>query len=167
MNVTKIDSKMKYVTTTFTVLALLFSITACAGDRNKKGNTPDTTNSDTQMINLTKAGFLKDVYNFETSPKEWKYEGDKPCIVDFYATWCGPCKAMAPILEKLAKEYKGKIYIYKVDVDKEPELSGAFGIGSVPTLLWVPQTGKPVFTQGGMPEKELRKRIDETLLNLK
>lgn len=107
------------------------------------------------------------VYNYETNPNDWKYEGDKPCIVDFYATWCGPCKALAPVLEELAKEYDGKIYIYKVDVDKEEELAATFGIRSIPTLLWIPKNGKPTVTQGAMPKTELKKMIDEVLLNAK
>ena len=99
--------------------------------------------------------------------REYKYEGDKPAIVDFYATWCGPCKALAPVLEELAKEYAGKVYIYKIDVDKEEELAGAFGIRSIPTLLWIPQSGKPTVTQGALPKPELKKMIDDTLLNSK
>ena len=100
-----------------------------------------------EIVHLTKAEFLKKVYNYEANPNDWKYEGDKPAIVDFYATWCGPCKALAPVLEELAKEYAGKVYIYKIDVDKEEELAGAFGIRSIPTLLWIPQSGKPTVTQ--------------------
>lgn len=111
--------------------------------------------------------FLNKVYNYEANPNDWKYEGDKPCIVDFYATWCGPCKALAPVLEELAKEYDGKIYIYKVDVDKEEELAATFGIRSIPTLLWIPKDGKPTVTQGAMPKTELKKMIDEVLLNAK
>ena len=120
-----------------------------------------------ELTHLTKAEFLKKVYNYEANPNDWKYEGDKPCIVDFYATWCGPCKALAPVLEDLAKEYEGKIYIYKVDVDKEQDLAAAFGIRSIPTLLWVPLNGKPKTTQGAMPKNELKKMIDDTLLNIK
>ena len=120
-----------------------------------------------EIVHLTKAEFLKKVYNYEANPNDWKYEGDKPAIVDFYATWCGPCKALAPVLEELAKEYAGKVYIYKIDVDKEEELAGAFGIRSIPTLLWIPQSGKPTVTQGALPKPELKKMIDDTLLNSK
>ena len=114
-----------------------------------------------EIVHLTKTEFLNKVYNYEANPNDWKYEGDKPCIVDFYATWCGPCKALAPVLEELAKEYDGKIYIYKVDVDKEEELAATFGIRSIPTLLWIPKDGKPTVTQGAMPKTELKKMIDE------
>lgn len=150
------------IKSTITFLCLLLGLNVYAGNeesknQNKKGESME-------IIHLTKAEFLNKVYNYETNPQEWKYEGDKPCIVDFYATWCGPCKALAPVLEDLAKEYDGKIYIYKIDVDKEKDLSGAFGIRSIPTLLWIPQTGKPTVTQGAMPKTELKKMIDETLL---
>jgi thioredoxin len=119
------------------------------------------------VTHLTKADFLAKVYNYEKNPKEWKYEGDKPAIVDFYATWCGPCKTIAPVLEKLAAEYKGKIVVYKIDTDKEPELSAAFGIRSIPTLLFIPAKGTPQVAQGALPEEALRKTIDEFLLGKK
>src|ERR1035437_9958675 len=91
-----------------------------------------------EPIHLTKAEFISKVTNFEANPTEWKYLGDKPCIIDFYATWCGPCKLVAPIMEELAKEYDGRIYIYKVDVDAEPEIAGAYGIQSIPTIFFCP-----------------------------
>ena len=152
-------------------LALMLVTTTACGRGNSNNNPVKeetmTTEGDGKVIHLTKADFLAKVYNFEKNPKEWKYEGDKPCIVDFYATWCGPCKALAPVLEELAKEYDGKIYIYKVDVDKEEELAATFGIRSIPTLLWIPKNGKPTVTQGAMPKTELKKMIDEVLLNAK
>ena len=115
-------------------------------------------------IHLTKAEFLQKVDNYEANPNEWKYLGDKPCLIDFYADWCGPCKAVAPILEELAKEYDGKIVIYKIDTDKEQELASAFGIRSIPSLLFVPMSGKPQMSMGAMPKDQLKKAIDETLL---
>lgn len=155
---------MKSIKPILTVLCLLITVTACSG--NKEG-TQQKKGADMELTHLTKAEFLKKAYNYEANPNDWKYEGDKPCIVDFYATWCGPCKALAPVLEDLAKEYEGKIYIYKVDVDKEQDLAAAFGIRSIPTLLWVPLNGKPKTTQGAMPKNELKKMIDDTLLNIK
>lgn len=113
---------------------------------------------------LTKAEFLSKVYNFEANPKEWKYEGDKPCIVDFYATWCGPCKMVAPILEELADEYAGKIDIYKVDTEKEQELASAFGIRSIPTFLFCPMGEKAQMAKGALGKAEFKKAIDEVLL---
>lgn len=113
---------------------------------------------------LTKAEFLQKVYNYEKNPDAWKYEGDKPAIIDFYATWCGPCKMIAPVLEELAKEYEGKIVIYKIDTDKEKELASAFGIRSIPTLLFIPKSGDPQVAQGAMPKEGLKKAIDDFLL---
>jgi thioredoxin len=117
-----------------------------------------------EPIHLTKAEFLSKVANFETNPTEWKYLGDKPCIIDFYATWCGPCKMVAPILEELAKEYDGQIYIYKVDVDAEPAIAAAFGVQSIPTILFSPMTGTPQMSQGAMPKESFQKMITEVLL---
>ena len=123
-----------------------------------EGNTKMTT------INLTKEEFLNKVMDYENNPKEWKYKGDKPAIIDFYASWCGPCKMLAPVLEELAKEYEGQIYIYKVDTEAEEELSRAFGIRSIPTMLFVPMNGQPMMTQGALPKAELDKIIKERLL---
>lgn len=115
-------------------------------------------------IHLTRAEFLKKVADYENHSKEWKYLGDKPAIVDFYADWCGPCKMVAPILEELSKEYAGKIYIYKVDVDKEPELAKAFGIQSIPTLWFVPMKGEPQVSMGALSKEQLKGYIDKVLL---
>lgn len=156
---------MNLLKTTISALCLFLTMTACAG--NKESKNKNMKGENMEIVHLTKAEFLKKVYNYETNSGDWKYEGDKPAIVDFYATWCGPCKTLAPILEELAKEYDGKIYIYKIDVDKESELAGAFGVQSIPTLLWIPQSGKPRVTQGVMPKNELKKMIDNTLLNSK
>lgn len=118
-----------------------------------------------KTIHLTTAEFLNKVYNYETNPDTWAYAGDKPCLVDFYASWCGPCKALSPVLEELAAEYDGKIYIYKVDVDSEKRLAATFGIRSIPTLLWIPMKGKPTMTQGAMPRQDLKRMIDDVLLS--
>lgn len=119
---------------------------------------------DAKVISLTKAEFIKKVADYEKNPDTWKYLGDRPAIVDFYATWCGPCKVLAPRLEELAKEYEGKIYIYKVDVDKEGELAGAFGIRSMPTLLFIPMKGKHQITNGALSMKVLKEQVTEVLL---
>lgn len=113
---------------------------------------------------LTKADFLTKVANYETTPDEWKFLGDKPCIVDFYASWCGPCKMVAPILEELSDEYAGKIDIYKIDTEKEQELAAVFGIRSIPTLLFVPKEGKPHITQGALSKSDFEKAIKDILL---
>ena len=91
-----------------------------------------------KATHLTKADFLTKVANYETNPNEWKFLGERPALIDFYATWCGPCKMLAPVLDELAEEYEGKIDIYKIDVDAEEELAALFGIRSVPSLLFVP-----------------------------
>lgn len=117
-----------------------------------------------KTINLTKADFLTKVSNYEASPSQWSYLGDKPAIIDFYASWCGPCKSVAPILEELAAEYDGKIYIYKVDTEKEQELAASFGIRSIPSILFVPMEGKPQMSQGAMPKANFKEAIENVLL---
>jgi thioredoxin len=116
------------------------------------------------VIVLNKADFLAKVFNFEKNPEVWVYEGDKPCIVDFYADWCGPCRKVSPILKDLAALYKDDIVVYKVNVDAEGELAEAFGIQSIPTLLFVPKEGMPQVSQGALPREELVKQIDNYLL---
>lgn len=115
------------------------------------------------MEHLTKDTFLEKVFNFEKN-KEWKFEGELPCLIDFYADWCGPCKMVAPILEELSKEYDGKINIYKVDTEAEQELSAAFGIRSIPSLLFVPMNSQPQMAQGALPKDAMKQAIDEVLL---
>ena len=115
---------------------------------------------------LTKQTFQEKVFNYEKN-KEWKFEGNKPCLIDFYADWCGPCKMVAPILEELSKEYDGKIDIYKVDTEAEQELAGAFGIRSIPSLLFCPQDEQPQMAQGALPKESMKKVIDDVLLKSK
>ena len=111
---------------------------------------------------LTKETFLEKVFNFEKN-KEWKFEGDKPAIIDFYADWCGPCKMIAPILEELSEEYKGKVDIYKVDTEAEQELAAAFAIRSIPSMLFIPMNEAPQMAQGALPKVELERIIKEAL----
>lgn len=113
-------------------------------------------------IHLTKEKFINEICDYNKG--EWHYLGKKPAIVDFYATWCGPCKMIAPILEELSDEYAAQIAIYKVDTEEAPELSAAFGIQSIPTLLFIPLQGAPQIVRGAMPKHELKKIIDEFLL---
>lgn len=114
------------------------------------------------MEHLTKESFLTKVFDYENN-REWKFEGDVPAIVDFYADWCGPCKMVAPILEELSEEYKGRINIYKVDTDKEQELAAVFGIRSIPSILFVPMNGKPQMAMGAMPKAGLVDAIERVL----
>lgn len=116
-----------------------------------------------KMEHLTKQAFLEKVFNFEQN-KEWKFEGNLPCIIDFYADWCQPCKMVAPILEELSEEYEGKINIYKVDTEVEQELAAAFGIRSIPSLLFCPKDEQPQMAQGALPKETFKQVIDDILL---
>ena len=151
----------------FAAILLAFKLLAFAGE-NKENKTVYNEQQKTEKkmgtIHLTKAEFLSKVANFEANPTEWKYLGDKPCIIDFYAAWCGPCKVVAPILEDLAKEYEGQIYIYKVDTEAEQELAGAFGIRSIPSILFCPMNAAPQMAQGALPKDSFKKAIVEVLL---
>lgn len=111
---------------------------------------------------LTKKTFIEKIYAYENK-KEWEYLGELPAIVDFYADWCGPCKMVTPILEKLADEYEGKINIYKIDTDKEQELAGAFGIMTIPTLMFIPKQGQPQMTRGALSHEAFVKMINDVL----
>ena len=113
---------------------------------------------------LTKAEFMTQVYNYEKNPNEWKFEGDKPAIIDFYATWCGPCRMVAPILDELAAEYADRIVIYKINTEKERDLAAAFGIRSIPSLLFIPVSGQPQMVQGALSKADFQNVIDEVLL---
>ena len=118
-------------------------------------------------INLTKDEFLKRVANYELNPKEWNYLGDKPCIIDFYANWCAPCKMVAPILEELSNEYADQIVIYKVNTEEEQELSAVFGIRSIPSILFCPLEGQPQMAAGALPKTAFKQAIEEVLLGIK
>jgi len=116
---------------------------------------------------LTVETFKEKVFDYEKNPDKWVYEGDKPCIIDFYADWCKPCKLIAPIMEELANEYKGQITIYKVNTEKQRELSKIFGIRSIPSVLFVPMEGQPQMSQGALPKESFKQAIDEFLLGKK
>jgi thioredoxin len=111
---------------------------------------------------LTADTFKEKVFNYETN-NEWKFEGEKPCLIDFYADWCGPCKMVAPILEELSEEYEGKLDIYKVNTEEQRELSAIFGIQSIPSLLFVPKNGQPQMAMGALPKDTLEKAFKDVL----
>ena len=155
-------------------LALSLTVVACSsnGSKSQPSAQADVTKQETnskqtnmaKTIHLTKADFLTKVVNYEKNPEKWEYLGDKPAIIDFYADWCGPCKMIAPILEELAAEYEDQIYIYKIDTEAEQELAAAFGIRSIPTLLFVPMGEAPQMAQGALPKDAFKQAINEVLL---
>lgn len=112
---------------------------------------------------LTTAEFKAKVFDY-TASKTWQYKGKKPCIIDFYTTWCGPCKRLAPIMEEIAEEYCDQIVIYKVDTERERELAQYFGIHSIPTILFCPVRGNPQVAQGLLPKETLRQAVEQVLL---
>ena len=114
-------------------------------------------------INLTKGGFERRVANLETIHSNWNFIGDKPALIDFYASWCGPCQRLLPIIETLSDEFEGKIDIYKVNVDDEEQLAEAFGIRSIPTLYFIPMQGEPQRTMGAMSKDQLCKMLDSII----
>jgi len=119
-----------------------------------------------RMEFLTKDSFKEKIFDFETE-KEWKYKGERPCIIDFYADWCGPCKAVAPVLQKLSEEYTGKVDFYKVDTEDQQELAAMFGIRSIPSLLFVPMDEQPQMAAGALPREAFIDAINNVLLKPK
>jgi thioredoxin 1 len=111
---------------------------------------------------LTKETFMNKVFNFEKN-KDWKFEGTKPCIIDFYADWCGPCKMVAPVLEELSKDYDGKLDVFKVNTEEEQELASAFGIRSIPSFLFVPAEGQPQMAMGALPKETFVQAFKDVL----
>ncbi len=118
------------------------------------------------MEHLTKQDFLEKVFNYEKN-KDWTFEGKRPCIIDFYADWCQPCKMLTPILQELSQEYKGKIDIYKINTDKEKELAAAFGIRSIPSILFCPVDEQPQMAVGVLPKENFKKIINDLLIKEK
>lgn len=142
-------------------LGLLLVLSDCHAGNSSK-NTGNTYSSD-KVIEMTDKVFKEKIFNYETS-KTWKFEGNLPVIIDFYATWCGPCRVLSPLVEEVAKKYDGKILVYKVDTDKEPRLAQSMGIQSLPTLFFIPVKGQPRTTVGSIPRETLEKAISEVLL---
>jgi len=117
------------------------------------------------VMKITKAEFLKQIMDYEKYPKDWKYAGKLPCVVDFYADWCAPCRLASPVLEELAKKYKGKIVVYKVNTDQEKELANVFQISGIPAFLWVPKTGNPTMKSGVPNNPAAIKEQFESMIN--
>lgn len=151
---------MKRILASLIVLFALFT-TSCAQTKKEEKKEEST------VIQMNKEMFIDKVFDYTTGATEWKYKGDKPAVIDFYATWCGPCQMVAPILKDLAKEYGDSIVIYKVDTDKEKELSMAMGIQSLPTIVFIPQNGQPQVIVGAADKSTFQRAINEVLLNKK
>lgn len=160
------------------VLAISFSLVSCgniqgnqAADNPTIENEGDIAETDTSVDvapeYLTYETFKEKVWDFEKNPHEWVYEGDVPCVIDFYADWCKPCKMVAPIMDDLAKKYDGKVMIYKIDTDKEKKLAGVFGISSIPSVLFSPMEGRPMMQTGALQKANYIKIIEDELLNKK
>lgn len=160
------------------IMALIVAIVVLGScSNNKKSNskdktatpttkTKDTTKADNELAtkHLSTEDFKKKIMNYDEHPQEWVFEGNRPAIIDFYATWCGPCKITAPIIERLARKYKGQIDFYKVDIDQERELAQIFGIRSIPTFLFIPMKGQPTAQMGAMQLADFEEIIESELL---
>lgn len=147
------------------VFGLAFGASACS--QQKQPNTEQQQqvkeNKTMKVKELTTEEFKSKVMDFEKHPSEWVFEGERPALIDFYATWCGPCKMTAPIVEQIAEKYDGKVDVYKVDVDKEQQLAAMFGIQSIPSLLFIPLKGEPQMSVGVMGFGQLDSAVTEIL----
>ncbi|MBR1922670.1 MAG: thioredoxin fold domain-containing protein [Paludibacteraceae bacterium] len=139
----------RYWTLTLLVWGLLFSTRAVA-----------------EVHYITTEQFRSRVFDY-TTDTVWQYRGKQPCVIDFYTTWCGPCKRLAPIMDTLSNKYKGKVVFYKADTEKERELAYVFQIASIPQVLYVPKSGKPMLLKGLYPRQNIEQIIDEFLLGKK
>jgi len=156
----------------FLVMGILFALAiGCNGQSDKTFNSKDkasapanaTVASTALPLHITKEDFVKLVMDYKTNRETWIYAGKKPCLVDFYADWCGPCKMIAPVLEELASEYQGKVDIYKVNTEEQQELASAFGIQSIPSLLFIPLEGQPQMAMGALPKDTFKKAFKDVL----
>jgi len=144
------------------ILVMLSLASGCQGQEPQK-QAVKKTETKVSIEHLTVATFKTKVFDYQNN-KDWKFSGDKPCIIDFYADWCGPCRALAPTIEQIANEYNGKINVYKVNVDEQPELANTFGISGIPAVLFCPQTGKPQMSTGLISKVDFVKAIKEILI---
>lgn len=163
---------MKRIFLTLASAVILFSACGNQKTESKQNNSNEASGSNTAMQTsanksselLTKAQFIEKVWDYTKSPNDWKYLGNKPAIIDFYADWCGPCKIASPILEEIGAQYAGKIQIYKINTDQEQELAQVFGISGIPAFLYIPANGKPVMMSGiGRSKEETKKMFIENI----
>lgn len=144
-----------------TLLIMVFSSCNSVGSNNTGSSTSEIEEG---VVNqMSTETFKKLVYNYQKNPNNWVYEGNQPCVIDFYADWCRPCKMVSPIMEELAKEYKGKVVFYRINIDQERELSQTFNISSIPAILYVPKNGKPQMAVGFASKEDYIQQI-KTLL---
>ena len=141
------------------IILLMLLTTSCTNAKSNK-------DPEGEVVMLNKADFLEKVFNYEKQSAEWLYEGEKPCIIDFYADWCGPCKIIEPFIKELAAQYKDEVVFYRIDVDEESELAAAFGISNIPLLLFVPMEGPPKVSLGAIPKATLEEQLKIVLLGM-
>lgn len=164
---------MQIKTSLYILLTSAITFSACTHNKKTENNsqiqtvskTDDTAKASAEgnVTYLSTADFRLKIMDYTVHQTEWVFEGERPAVIDFYTTWCGPCKMMAPIVEETAKAYAGKVDFYKVDIEKEQELAQTFGIQSIPTFLFIPAKGKPTMQMGAMSKKTFEKMVDENL----
>lgn len=164
---------MQIKTSLYILLTSALTFSACTHNKKAENNsqiqtvskTDDTakTSAEGNVNYLSTADFRLKIMDYTVHQTEWVFEGERPAVIDFYTTWCGPCKMMAPIVEETAKAYAGKVDFYKVDIEKEQELAQTFGIQSIPTFLFIPAKGKPTMQMGAMSKETFEKMVDENL----
>lgn len=150
------------------VLSAFFLLTGCQPKSSETKSAPGVSQqtkptAKVTPMELTAEEFKKRIANYETHPNEWVYLGERPAVIDFYATWCGPCKMTAPIFADLANTFAGKVDFYKIDIDQQPELAGLFGVTSIPSLLFIPKEGKPSMSVGAMERQQMQAAIQDLL----
>jgi len=167
---------MKKIGILLFALTLNFGFIACDSNAAEKSSSKENEEKSVstsanemsgKVVYLNEESFRSLVWNYNQNPQDWVYEGELPAVIDFYADWCGPCKRVAPIMDKLAKEYNGKVMIYKVDTDANRELSSVFGIRSIPSVLFIPKNGKPAMQPGAMQEEQYKQIIEDFVLGNK
>lgn len=166
---------MQIKTSLFILLTSVITFSACTHNKKTENKsqiqtvskTDDTARASAEgnVTYLSTADFRLKIMDYTIHQTEWVFEGERPAVIDFYTTWCGPCKMMAPIVEETAKAYAGKVDFYKVDIEKEQELAQTFGIQSIPTFLFIPAKGKPTIQIGAMPKETFEKMVDENLFS--
>lgn len=145
-------------------LMAIFAVLLGVGSLSAKNGAETKTQQTTKATEINNAAFRSLIFDYKENAEVWKFKGQRPAIIDFYASWCGPCKRMAPIMDTMAQEFQGKVDVYKVNIDKERELAALFQIRSIPTFLFIPKSGKPQLVNGAMTMEEMRKLINDTLL---